>query len=48
MILCAGRTLYSCVNKKSSFLSPDLGSLTVSVVVSELGQTVEMLDNGWN
>gem|GEM_PF-4360246 len=48
MILCAGRILYSCVNKKSSFLSPDLGSLTLSVVASELGQAREMLDNGWN
>jgi hypothetical protein len=43
-----GKNLVPLRQKKSSFLSRDLGSLTVSMVVSELGQTGEMLDNGWN
>jgi len=45
---CVGRTLYCSVNQKSSYLSRDLGPSTVSVVVSELGQTRGKFGKGWN
>ena len=43
-----GKSLVLLRQQKPSHLSHDLGLLTVSVVVSELGQTSEMFDNGWN
>ena len=42
-----GMNLVLLRQHKPSHLSHDFGLLTVRVVLSELGHTREMLDNGW-